>query len=158
MLALLPDPELARLMPDLALVDLRHHDVIYGAGAEVDYVYFPLSAVMSVIATDSEGRGVEAASVGREGMVGLAGALGARGTIGEVINQVNGSALRIPIDPLRREIEGARPCHSCSSITRSRCLPRSARASFAIGTTPSRLGRRAGCSPRMIASARTRSC
>jgi CRP-like cAMP-binding protein len=104
-LALLPERELARLKPDLTFVDLRHHDMIYPPGAEVAYAYFPLSAVMSVIATDSDGRGVEAASVGREGIVGLAGALGASSTIGEVINQVSGSALRIPIDPLRREIE-----------------------------------------------------
>jgi CRP-like cAMP-binding protein len=105
MLALLPEPELARLTPDLTLIDLRHHDVIYGTGAKVAHAYFPLSAVMSVIATDSDGRGVEAASVGREGIVGLAGALGASGTIGEVVNQVSGKALRIPIEPLRREIQ-----------------------------------------------------
>jgi CRP-like cAMP-binding protein len=105
MLALLPESELARLTPDFALVDLRHHDVIYATGAEVDYAYFPLTAVMSFIATDSDGRGVEAASVGREGIVGLAGALGASGTIGEVVNQVSGHAVRIPIAPLRREVE-----------------------------------------------------
>jgi CRP-like cAMP-binding protein len=104
-LALLPESELARLTPDLTLIDLRHHDVIYAVGAEVDYAYFPLSAVMSFIATDSDGRGVEAASVGREGIVGLAGALGASVMIGEVINQVSGRALRIPIAPLRREVE-----------------------------------------------------
>ena len=105
MLALLPEAELARLAPDMTLIDLRHHDVIYAAGAEVCFAYFPLSAVMSVIATDSDGRGVEAASVGREGIVGLAGALGASATIGEVINQVSGRAFRIPIEPLRQEIE-----------------------------------------------------
>jgi CRP-like cAMP-binding protein len=105
MLALLPEPELARLTPDVSVVDLRHHDVIYAVGAPVEDVWFPLGAVMSVIATDSEGRGVEAASVGREGMIGLAGALGATGTIGEVINQVSGRAARIAIGPLRREIE-----------------------------------------------------
>jgi CRP-like cAMP-binding protein len=105
MLALLPESELARLTPDLTLVDLRHHDVIYAVGGEVDYAYFPLTAVMSFIATDSDGRSVEAASVGREGIVGLAGALGAGGMIGEVINQVSGHAARIPIGPLRREVE-----------------------------------------------------
>ena len=105
MLALLSEPELARLTPNLTLIDLRHHDPIYPVGATVDFAWFPLSAVMSVIATDADGRGVEAASVGREGMVGLAGALGAGGMIGEVINQVSGSAARIPIDRLRTEIE-----------------------------------------------------
>jgi CRP-like cAMP-binding protein len=105
MLALLPEPEFARLTPDLMPLDLRHHDVIYAPGAAIHYAYFPLSAVMSVIATDADGRGMEAASVGREGMVGLAGALGASRTIGEVVNQVSGKTLRIPIASLRREIE-----------------------------------------------------
>ena len=94
MLALLPESELARLTPDFVLVDLRHHDVIYATGAEVDYAYFPLTAVMSFIATDSDGRGVEAASVGREGIVGLAGALGASGMIGEATRSSTNPSLR----------------------------------------------------------------
>lgn len=76
LLALLPQVDFDRLAERIAVVDLKHHDVLYEIGEEPPFVYFPLTAVISVIPMDSAGRAVEAASVGREGLVGLSGALG----------------------------------------------------------------------------------
>jgi CRP-like cAMP-binding protein len=105
LLALLPPADLDRISRSISVVVSPHHEVIYAAGLEPQSAYFPLGSVMSVIATDKEGRGVEAASVGREGMVGLTGALGGGGMIGEVITQVAGWTARLPMDAVRAEVE-----------------------------------------------------
>jgi CRP-like cAMP-binding protein len=105
LLALLPPADLDRISRSLTVVASPHHEVIYAAGAEPQWAYFPLGSVMSVIATDKEGRGVEAASVGREGMLGLTGALGGGGMIAEVITQVSGSTARLPIVTVRAEVK-----------------------------------------------------
>jgi CRP-like cAMP-binding protein len=105
LLSLLPEDELARIAPALSVLDCEHHDLIYGVGAEVRFAFFPLTAVMSLIASDSHGHAVEAASVGREGLVGLPGALGGGGMVGEVITQVSGRVARIEVGALRAEIE-----------------------------------------------------
>ena len=105
LLALLPDEEFQRLAPHLAIVDGVHHDVIYAVGANMERAHFPLTAVMSLIGTDAEGRTIEMASVGREGVVGLPGALAGGNMIGEVVQQVSGRHAGIPIADLRAEIE-----------------------------------------------------
>ena len=102
----MPAADFERINGHLTVVDLKHHDVIYDAGVEAPYAYFPLTAVMSVIPTDRDGRGVEAASVGREGFVGLAGALGGDGMMtGQTIAQVSGTAVRLPTAALRDEVQ-----------------------------------------------------
>ena len=105
LLSLLPRDELARIAPALSVLECEHHDLIYGVGAEVRFAFFPLTAVMSLIATDTHGRAIEAASVGREGLVGLPGALTGGGMVGEVITQISGRVARIEIGALRAEIE-----------------------------------------------------
>jgi CRP-like cAMP-binding protein len=105
LLALLPDADLERLARRLSFIDLRHHDVLYDFGDDVDSAYFPLSSVISVIPMDSDGRGVEAASVGCEGLVGLSGLLGGGGMMtGQTIAQVSGGAARIEVVVLRDEL------------------------------------------------------
>jgi CRP-like cAMP-binding protein len=104
-LALLPPEDLARLEPELTIVDGCDHDVIYARGAEVEQGYFPLSSVISLIATDADSRASEMASVGKEGLIGLPGALLAGSMIGEVVQQISGSNARIDIDRLRAEVE-----------------------------------------------------
>ena len=105
LLSLMPAEELARITPDLLIVDRPDHDVVYERGADIEFAYFPLTGVVSLIATDAEGRGLEMASVGREGLVGLTGALLGGAMIGEVIQQISGQLVRIPIGVLRAEIE-----------------------------------------------------
>src|SRR5687768_4279707 len=57
---------LARLEPDLELIDLRYRQVLYRPEDSAHFVYFPLSGVISVLAVTGDSTGVEVASVGRE--------------------------------------------------------------------------------------------
>jgi CRP-like cAMP-binding protein len=71
----------------------------------METAYFPLDAVMSLIATDSDGRTIEIASVGREGVLGLPGALDGGLMVGEAVQQVSGRHARIAMSDLRAEVE-----------------------------------------------------
>lgn len=105
LLSMLPADELGRLEPDLRTFEGSAHDSIYPGGADVEFAYFPLSGVISLIATDREGRAIEMASVGREGVVGLPGLLGGGSMIGQVTQQISGKIARIEVGALRSELE-----------------------------------------------------
>lgn len=88
----------------MRVVAYRHHDVLHRPGTEMEYAYFPLGGVASLIATDSHGGAAEMASVGREGLVGVAGALGGGAMVGEVVQQISGESACIPVTVLQDEI------------------------------------------------------
>jgi CRP-like cAMP-binding protein len=105
LLALLPDDEFARLERDLETLVVPDHGVFYRPGEVVADAYFPLTSVVSMLASDQDGRAVEVATVGREGIVGVPGALLPGSASGEVIQQVTGSIARVPVARLRAEID-----------------------------------------------------
>lgn len=87
--------------PDMEIVRLRAGDVVIERGVEFPYVYFPLDAVLSMLTVVGDGRAVEFATVGREGMSGSSETLTGAGTPMRVIAQVPGSTVRITARALR---------------------------------------------------------
>jgi CRP-like cAMP-binding protein len=83
-------------------VRLTSQDLLVPQGDPIDYVYFPERGMISLVVLMEDGRGVEAASVGFEGMAGAALALGEERSVYEITVQVEGEALRIPADGFRR--------------------------------------------------------
>ena len=71
--------------------------------ATIDYVYFPVSGLVSVDALTDSGESVEVGVIGREGMTGTCGLLGHRMMSHSVIMQGAGSGLRIRLGALREE-------------------------------------------------------
>ncbi len=71
LLAMLSDEERARLAPELETLslELKHH--VYREKEPIEHVYFPLTGVVSLISYMEDGRGIEVATIGNEGMVGL---------------------------------------------------------------------------------------
>jgi CRP-like cAMP-binding protein len=59
-----------------------------------------------------DGRGVEVATIGNEGMVGLPVFLGAESTPGQALAQVPGAALRMPAAVFRRAVPPGSPLHA----------------------------------------------
>src|SRR3954462_2712283 len=84
LLAALPPPELAALLPHLEPVSLPARTALHEPGQVISHVYFPTSGVASLLA----GGGVEAAVVGREGMVGLPVFLGTDRSTGRCVVQL----------------------------------------------------------------------
>lgn len=87
--------------PELEIVNLRAGDVVIERGVEFPHVYFPLDAVLSMLTVVGDGRAVEFATVGREGMSGSSETLTGAGTPMRVIAQVPGHAVRITARALR---------------------------------------------------------
>lgn len=107
----LPDDVSARLRPHIEAVDLVLRQSLYTANAPISHVYFPSTAVCSLVLTLDDDTLVEIATVGREGLVGLPALLGAISIPGEAFCQVAGRALRVPADALRREAGIGGPLH-----------------------------------------------
>jgi CRP-like cAMP-binding protein len=74
-LAALPERETKRLFPNLKLVSLGLRDVLYKPGDLIDYLYFPLNAVVSLLVLMHDGRSAAVSLAGNEGMVGLPSAI-----------------------------------------------------------------------------------
>jgi hypothetical protein len=70
LLASLSPGDAAAIQPHLKSIDLEHKRILYEAGATVDQVYFPTGAVVSLVIGLSTGEMIEAAMVGRDGVVG----------------------------------------------------------------------------------------
>ena len=104
LLSALPASTLLRLWPQLERVTLHAHDVVYQSDDPIDAVYFVESGLCSLMTTTREGHGVEAALVGKEGLLGIPVSLGAPTMPVETLVRVEGCALRLPEGAFRREL------------------------------------------------------
>jgi CRP-like cAMP-binding protein len=78
--------------------------VIARPGESIEYGFFPISGMISVVALMSEGLGAEVATVGNEGMIGLPIFLGADSSPFNVMAQLDGQALRIKASQLETAV------------------------------------------------------
>jgi CRP-like cAMP-binding protein len=82
-------------------VDLPLGTILYEDGDTVQYAYFPVDCIVSILALLEDGTTPEMLTIGREGMVGLIPLLGNREAFGRYIVQLPGKALRIDGDRFR---------------------------------------------------------
>lgn len=88
--------ELEELAPRMELVSLGLKEHIYREQEPIEQVLFPLSGVLSLVSQMSDGRGIEIATVGNEGMVGLPVFLQASATSAHrAFSQIPGESARI---------------------------------------------------------------
>ena len=95
LLACLPKRDRQKLTPELKIVSLEARYTAYEPGKAIDHIYFPLNCVISISAGTRQGRDMEVATIGNEGMVGLPVFLGAGSTPGMAFAQVPGDSFRI---------------------------------------------------------------
>lgn len=107
LLAALPAQEYERLVPHLEKVALNNHQVLYEPFEPIDFVYFPVQGVVSLLYTMEDGSTVEVGIVGAEGMVGIPVILGGMKTTNQALVQVPGSAMRLKASVLKSEFERA---------------------------------------------------
>lgn len=108
LLAALPSADRKRLLKVLEPVSLTARQPLYEAREPIDFVYFPLTGVHSIVTRVTGGRSVALATVGNEGMVGISAFLGARSALDEAFCEVPGGALRIRAARFREEIDRSR--------------------------------------------------
>ncbi|KRR06580.1 MULTISPECIES: Crp/Fnr family transcriptional regulator [Bradyrhizobium] len=93
LLASLSPGDLAALQPHLKLAHFEQEQVLYEAGDTIDATYFPTSAVISIVVTLSSGQVVEAAMVGRDGVIGASAALDGKTALSRAVIQLSGEAM-----------------------------------------------------------------
>ena len=94
--AALPPAEAARLLPALEPVTWALRDVLYVPDRAPAFLYFPTTAMVSLIHTLTDGVTAEMGVVGREGVVGVALFMGGGSTSSEAIVQAAGQGFRLP--------------------------------------------------------------
>jgi CRP-like cAMP-binding protein len=107
-LAALDPEDFALLEPHLEAVILPRGTVLYEPGDPIRYTYFPHDAIVSLVDVMEDGRLVEVAMFGREGLFGLLRAFVSREAFGRYVVQIPGSASRVPLDQMHAAIQ-ARP-------------------------------------------------
>jgi CRP-like cAMP-binding protein len=76
LLAAIPHGDFEQLRPHLTVQPMERGAVICEAGLEVDRVYFPISGMISLLVVMRDGKAIETATVGREGVFGAMSGLG----------------------------------------------------------------------------------
>jgi CRP-like cAMP-binding protein len=109
LLAQLPASDLARLRPSLQAVALELKQVLYEPLKPLEFVYFPVRSMLSMIRVMRDGAAIEVATIGNEGMAELSPLLGERVAATRCIVQLPGAALRMRAEALRQEISRNTP-------------------------------------------------
>jgi len=95
LLAALPDAEWQRWLPQLELVEMPLGQVLYESGSTLSHVYFPITAIVSLLYVMEDGASAEIAVVGNEGIVGIALFMGGESTSSRAVVQSAGQGLRL---------------------------------------------------------------
>jgi len=96
LLAVLPPDVFARLAPSLEQATLPLGYVLSESGGESDHVYFPTTAIVSLLQVMESGPSVEIAVIGNDGVVGIALFMGGQTLPSRAVVQSQGESYRLP--------------------------------------------------------------
>ncbi len=119
LLASLPRDHFDRLLPHLATISLPQGDVLTEAGDEVDQIYFPHYGMLSLLAVLRDGKAIETATVGREGVVGAMAGLGLYKSLVRVVVQMPMVCSKIAATHSQARVTAA--CNALHSIEARFC-------------------------------------
>jgi CRP-like cAMP-binding protein len=108
LLAALTPEDFAFLEPHLTMIDLQRGEILYEVGETIAYTYFPHDAMVSLVTIMHDGKSVEMATFGCEGLFGLVSAFVTRQSFGRYIVQLSGTASRIDLG-MMHEAMATRP-------------------------------------------------
>jgi CRP-like cAMP-binding protein len=86
----------ARIESAGRMVELHFGTSLATAGEPVEHVYFPHNGLISLYVLMQDGRGVDASTIGWEGMTGAPGVLGQGLSPCEMVMQISGVATQVP--------------------------------------------------------------
>ncbi|HZP63495.1 MAG TPA: Crp/Fnr family transcriptional regulator [Terriglobales bacterium] len=98
----IPQREYELLEPYLEPFDLRRQQILREPGEKIDFAYFLNSGLCASVVLTTDGRSVEVAVIGKEGVIGSAVAVGLNRSPHRVVVQVPGNCLRIASDVLEQ--------------------------------------------------------
>jgi len=109
LLSALTPTDVERIAGRLEVVDLPTGVLLSEPGRPLDHVYFPTTAVVSVVNRMSTGDTVEVGTIGNEGLVGLAVFLDADVDSSHALVQVAGEGARLPVETFKEIAHGSSP-------------------------------------------------
>ena len=109
LLATLPVDELERLHHHLELVPLPLGEVIYESGGKLSHLYFPTTAIVSLLYVTEDGASAEISIVGNEGVIGVAIFMGGDTMPNMAVVQSAGFAYRLKAKELQQEFNRSLP-------------------------------------------------
>ena len=109
LLAALGVPEWARWKPQLEAVELPLGQVLYESGGTLTHVYFPTTAIVSLLYVMENGSSAEIAVVGNEGIVGISLFMGGESTPSRAVVQSAGQGFRMTSAAMKDEFNRAGP-------------------------------------------------
>lgn len=109
LLAALPEDELQRWLPQLEAVDLPLGLVLYESGKILRHVYFPATAIVSLLYVMEDGGSAEIAVVGNEGVVGISLFMGGESTPSRAVVQSAGRGVRLNASAMKGEFKRSGP-------------------------------------------------
>lgn len=105
----LPLATIQRLRPRLKQVRFALRDPVHEPGETFRYVYFPETALISMLTVLKDGTHTEVASIGCDGMAGLPVVLGGKSSTRRAFCQMPGTAWRMSAAELRRQTRHGGP-------------------------------------------------
>jgi CRP-like cAMP-binding protein len=111
LLAALPDAEWLRWLPQLEAVDMPLGQVLYESGSTLSHVYFPTTAIVSLLYVMEDGASAEIAVVGHEGLVGISLFMGGESTPSRAVVQSAGEGFRLASQSIKDDFNRAPVLH-----------------------------------------------
>ncbi len=108
---MLPQPEWRRWLPQLEWVNLPLGHVLYESGNTLEHVYFPTTAIVSLLYVLENGASAEIAVVGYEGVVGISIFMGGGSTPSRGVVQSAGQGYRVKASFIKDEFNRAPVLH-----------------------------------------------
>ncbi|MDB5859086.1 MAG: crp-like helix-turn-helix domain protein [Ramlibacter sp.] len=109
LLAALPHECWERWVPRLETVELALGQVLYESGSRMNHLYFPTTAIVSLLYLMKDGASAEIAVVGSEGVVGVSLFMGGESTTSRAVVQTAGKGFRLPSPFLMDEFNQGGP-------------------------------------------------
>jgi CRP-like cAMP-binding protein len=109
LLSVLPETEFERWRPQLELVAMPLGKALYESGGKLSHVYFPTTAIVSLLYVMEDGASAEIAVVGKEGVVGVSLFMGGESTTSRAVVQSAGHGFRLRSTLMMQEFNRAGP-------------------------------------------------
>jgi CRP-like cAMP-binding protein len=109
LLAALPSEEFGRIGPHLESISMPLGEPVYESGGQLNHVYFPANAIVSLLYVMENGASAEIAVVGNEGVVGISLFMGGNTTPSRAVVQSAGTGYRLKAAALKAEFNRGGP-------------------------------------------------
>ncbi len=109
LLATLPDAEWRRWRPEIERINLPLGQALYESGTLQTHVYFPTTAIVSLLYLMESGSSAEIAVIGNEGVVGISLFMGGQSTPSQAVVQSAGQGYRLKAAFIKEEFNRSGP-------------------------------------------------